>query len=213
MQRSPLAPGPSVDSDLAESVQALRAALESCSVVARFGRADAAVIAEARAKLKVPRRFREFLAEANPVDVEARTPVERVRLIPAERLLEEQVGFGLPAPGDAAQAPGATGWRPAWVVIGHSAVLGDPYFLDTAAPDAEGDCPVLTAMSGTETWKPRLAASSFALFVRILAAGMDVARGFPADDVDVEDEQVFRDAFAPRLRELDPAAARAGHWT
>jgi hypothetical protein len=100
------------------------------------------------------------------------------------------------------------------VIVAHSALLGDPYFLDTASPDAEGDCPVYTAMSGTDTWKPRLAATSFALFVRILALGMEVAEGFAdEDDLDVDDEQVFRDTLGPRLREYDPAALKAGHWT
>ena len=67
-------------------------------------------------------------------------------------------------------------------------------------------------MSGTESWKPRLCASSFALFLRILALGMEVAQGF-AENPDPDDEQTFRDAFSPRLREYDPAALKAGHWT
>lgn len=213
MQRHPSVRTESVDSDLAESLQALKAALESRGTAARFRHADAELITDLRARLKLPRRFRDFLAAANPVDVEARTPAETVRLVPAERLLEEQRGFALPPGEGAPSGSPAAGWRGTWIIVGHSAVLGDPYFLDLGAPDAEGDCPVLTAMSGTELWKPRLAASSFALFLRILAAGLETARGFAEDDLDVEDEQVFRDAFAPRLRALDPAAARAGHWT
>ena len=97
--------------------------------------------------------------------------------------------------------------------MAHSALLGDPYFLDTSSLDAEGDCPVYTAMSGTEVWKPRLCASSFALFIRILAIGMEVAKGFADDDIDMDDEQVFRDTFGPKIREYDPAALKAGHWT
>jgi len=72
---------------------------------------------------------------------------------------------------------------------------------------------VFTAMSGTEQWKPRLCASSFAMFLRILAVGMDVAKGFPEDDIDMDDEQVFREALGPKIREYDPAALKAGHWT
>jgi hypothetical protein len=98
-------------------------------------------------------------------------------------------------------------------VIAHSSLLGDPYFLDTGDPDAEGDCPVYTSMSGTDTWQSRLCASSFALFLRILAIGMDVARGFDTAAYDADDEQVFREALGPRIREFDPAALKAGHWT
>ena len=166
-----------------------------------------------RAQLRVPRRFREFLLAADPLDVETRTPAERVRLVPSERLLEEQRGLGLAEDGSARTGPGPAGWRPGWVVVAHSALLGDPYFLDTASPDAEGDCPVFTAMSGTDNWKPRLCASSFATFLRILAIGMDVAKNFPDSAVDMDDEQVFREALGPRIREYDPAAAKAGHWT
>jgi hypothetical protein len=68
-------------------------------------------------------------------------------------------------------------------------------------------------MSGTDLWKPRLCASSFALFVRILALGMEVAEGFAEDDLDMDDEQVFRDALGPKIRQYDPAALKAGHWT
>jgi hypothetical protein len=202
-----------VDSDLAESLQALKASFAERVLPAQFGKADTSRVDALRAKLRVPRRFREFLLAADPLDVETRTPAERVRLVPSERLLEEQCGFALTETGDARSAPAPSGWRPGWVVVAHSALLGDPYFLDVASPDAEGDCPVFTAMSGTETWKPRLCASSFATFLRILAIGMEVAKNFPDRDVDMDDEQVFREALGPRIREYDPAAAKAGHWT
>ncbi|HTQ04655.1 MAG TPA: SMI1/KNR4 family protein [Polyangiaceae bacterium] len=202
-----------MDSDLAESLQALKASFERRVLPAQFGKAEQARVDALRSTLRVPRRFREFLLAADPLDVETRTPAERVRLVPSERLLEEQRGFALAEDGSTRSGPAPSGWRPGWVVIAHSALLGDPYFLDVASPDAEGDCPVFTAMSGTETWKPRLCASSFATFLRILAIGMEVAKNFPDRDVDMDDEQVFREALGPRIREYDPAAAKAGHWT
>ena len=202
-----------MDSDLAESLQALKASFQQRVLPAQFGKADTARVDALRAKLRVPRRFREFLLAADPLDVETRTPAERVRLVPSERLLEEQHGFALTETGEARATAAPSGWRPGWVVVAHSALLGDPYFLDVGMPDAEGDCPVYTAMTGTETWKPRLCASSFATFLRILAIGMDVAKNFPDRDVDMDDEQVFREALGPRIREYDPAAAKAGHWT
>jgi SMI1 / KNR4 family (SUKH-1) len=202
-----------VDSDLAEAIAALKSAFERRKLSARFGAASPELVSAIKTKLSVPRRYREFLAAADPLDVETRTPAERVRLIPATELTKEQGGFALNDSGEPILEPTGAGWRPSWVIVGHSALLGDPYFLDVSSPDPEGDCPVYTAMSGTETWKPRLCASSFALFVRILAIGMEVAEGFGDADVDVDDEQTFRDTLAPRLREYDPAAMKAGHWT
>jgi hypothetical protein len=202
-----------VDSDLAESISALKEAFARRKVPATFGKAERALIDHLRSKLRIPRRYREFLAACDPIDAETKTPSESVRLIPAARLEEEQVGFSLSQSRELITHPGPSGWRASWIIVAHSALLGDPYFLDTASPDAEGDCPVYTAMSGTDTWKPRLCASSFALFLRILAIGMEVADGFAEDDIDMDDEQVFREALGPRIRQYDPAAVKAGHWT
>jgi hypothetical protein len=202
-----------VDSDLAESIAALKSSFESRRLSPDFGNASPALVRDLHQKLRLPRRYREFLAECNPVDVEAVTPAERVRLIPAAGLADEQLGFALGESGELITSPTPSGWRPSWIVIAHSSLLGDPYFLDTGDPDAEGDCPVYTSMSGTDTWQARLCASSFALFLRILAIGMDVARGFDTAAYDADDEQVFREALGPRIREFDPAALKAGHWT
>ena len=179
----------------------------------KFGKAEPATVDQLKSQLKLPRRYREFLLAANPEDVETRTPAERVKLIPAARLAEEQSGFALAEGGTLRSGAAGNGWRSGWIIIGHSSILGDPYFLDVSSPDPEGDCPVYTAMSGTDTWKPRLCASSFAMFLRILAVGMDVAKGFPEEDIDMDDEQVFREALGPKIREYDPAALKAGHWT
>jgi hypothetical protein len=204
-----------LDSDLAESISALRKSFERRRVPAQYGKAEAAVVEALRSKLRIPRRFREFLLASDPVDLETATPAERVRLIPASKLLDEQKGFALQEDGSPRSQgqTGPSGWRNSWVIIGHSTLLGDPYFLDTATADAEGDCSVFTAMNGTDSWKPRLCASSFAMFLRILAIGMEVAQGFPDRDLDVDDEQVFREALGPKIREYDPAAVKAGHWT
>lgn len=202
-----------MDSDLAESINALKSAFEFRGIQPSLGKAEPVLVKALHQKLRIPRRYREFLMECDPVGVHAVTPAERIRLIPSSELEHEQVGFALTEAGTPISAPGATGWRASWVIIGHSSLLGDPYFLDTSDPDAEGDCPVYTAMSGTETWQPRLCASSFALFLRILAIGMEVARGFDVDDYDVDNEQVFREAIGPKIRAVDPAALKAGHWT
>ena len=107
-----MAKGPlPVDSDLAESIGALKHAFERLRAPSRFGKADPALVAELKSKLRVPRRYRDFLTECDPVDVETRTPTERVRLIAADRLIEEQKGFALDEAGQARSGPSATGWR------------------------------------------------------------------------------------------------------
>jgi hypothetical protein len=201
-----------VDSDLAESISALKTALGS-DAQTRFGKADPSLVEVLKTKLKLPRRYRQFLLECDPLEVNAITPIEHIRLIASSSLEQEQVGRALGDDGKLIPTPLPSGWRPGWIIIAQSELLGDPYFLDVNAVDAEGDCPVYSAMSGTDTWQPKLCASSFAMFVRILAITIDVARGFDVGDYDSDNEHVFREAIAPKIREYDPAAVKAKHWT
>jgi hypothetical protein len=195
-----------VDSDLAESVAALKEIFTRRSIQASFGKAEPAVVEELRKTLRIPARFRSFLQAADPVDVETVTPVERVRLFPSTRLAAEQK-----LEGSDGKLPAA--WRKSWIIIGRSALLGDPYFLDISKLDAEGDCPIFSAMTGTDTLKPELCASSFQQFLRILATSMEVATGFGSGVLDDDDEAIFREALAPKIKTIDSAALRAGHWT
>jgi hypothetical protein len=199
-----------VDSDLADAVEALKAVFAKRKLPCTFGKAPQPLIDELRKQLRVPSRFRNFLAAANPEKVETVTPVERIRLIPAEELIKAQQLVKSPAAENGA-AP--ADWKPAWVVVGESSLLGDPYFLDVSKPDPEGDCPVYTAMSGQDKWTPTLAASSFAQFLRILHTAMELAAGFGDAIMDDEDEDSFREALGPKLKIIDAAALRAGHWT
>jgi hypothetical protein len=198
-----------VDSDLADSVEALKAIFQSRRLDISFGKADKALVEDLRKQLRIPSRIRAFFLAANPIKLETLTPVERIRLIPAEELLQAQAQ--LKSPPDGAAAP--LDWKQSWILIGESSLLADPYFLDISKPDAEGDCPVYTAMSGEERWIPKLAASSFAQFLRILATSMEVAAGFGDAIMDDEDEDNFREALGPKVKVIDPAAMRAGHWT
>jgi hypothetical protein len=198
-----------LDSDLAEAVEALRAVLVKRRLPCTLGKASQTLVDDLRKQLRSPARYRNFLLAANPEKVETVTPVERIRLIPAAELVKAQ---GL------VQTPGENGappadWKPAWVVIGESSLLGDPYFLDVSKPDPEGDCPVYTAMSGQDRWTPTLAASSFAQFLRILSTAMEIAAGFGDAIMDDEDEDAFREALGPKVKIIDAAALRAGHWT
>ena len=198
-----------VDSDLADAVEGLKAIFKRRKVEATFGKAPPELVESHKKQLRIPPRYRAFLLGADPVKVETVTPVERVRLIPAEELIRAQDAIKAPPEGGSPPAD----WKPSWIVIGESSLLGDPYFLDTSKPDPEGDCPVYTAMSGQERWQPTLAASSFAQFLRILASAMEVAAGFGDAIMDDEDEDSFREALGPKVKVIDAAALRAGHWT
>jgi hypothetical protein len=198
-----------VDSDLADAVEALKAVFTKRKLPCSFGKAPPALVEELRKQLRVPARYRNFLLAANPEKVETVTPVERVRLIPAEELTKAQAL--VQAVGESGTAPAY--WKASYVVVGESSLLGDPYFLDVSKPDPEGDCPVYTAMSGQDRWIPTLAASSFAQFLRIVSTAMEIAAGFGDAIMDDEDEDSFREALGPKVKVIDAAALRAGHWT
>lgn len=202
-----------MDSDLTESISALKESLRLLDLEAHFGQAEPRVITHLKERFGLPRRYLDFLAESNPVHVETVTPAERIQFIPAADLVSEQADYCLGPDGQLITKPTRNGWRPSWFIIARSGLLGDPYFIDTTQIDAEGDSPVYTAMSGTEVWQPKLCASSFATFVKVLAVTLEVAEDFDLDDYDPDNERVFREAIGPRIREVDAAAQKAGHWT
>ncbi|HEY5146178.1 MAG TPA: SMI1/KNR4 family protein [Polyangiaceae bacterium] len=198
-----------MDSDLADAVENLKAIFAKRKLPCSFGKTPPATVDELKKLLRVPARYRNFLLAANPEKVETVTPVERVRLIPSGELVKAQAA--IQTPGESGSVP--LDWKPSWIVIGESSLLGDPYFLDVSKLDAEGDCPVYTAMSGQDRWIPTLAASSFAQFLRILSTAMEIAAGFGDAIMDDEDEDSFREALGPKVKTIDTAALRAGHWT
>jgi hypothetical protein len=194
-----------VDSDLADAVEGLKAVFTKRRIDVAFGKAPAPLVEQLKKELKLPPRYRALLLAANPEKVETVTPVERVRFFPAAELAAAQAEVRKPgSPAD---------WKPSWIVIGESSLLGDPYFLDVSKLDPEGDCPVYTAMSGQDRWGPTLAASSVAQFLRILSTAMEIAAGFGDAIMDDEDEDSFREALGPKVKVIDAAALRAGHWT
>ena len=198
-----------VDSDLADAVEGLKAIFNRRKIEAKFGKAPVELVESLKKQLRIPARYRGFLLAADPQRVETLTPVERIRLLPAKELVAFQAQVTASAEGKKAPLD----WKSSWVVIGESSLLGDPYFLDVAKLDPEGDCPVYTAMSGQDRWVPTLAASSFAQFLRILSTAMEIAAGFGDAIMDDEDEDAFREALGPKLKIIDVAAMRAGHWT
>lgn len=199
-----------MDSDLAEAVEGLKAVFSKRKLPCTFGKAPAALVDDLRKQFRVPSRYRNFLLAANPEKVETVTPVERIHFLPAEELVKAQKGAQAPGGNPGAPAPE---WKASWVLVAESSLLGDPYFLDVSKPDPEGDCPVYTAMSGQDRWAPTLAASTFAQFLRIVSTAMEVAAGFGDAIMDDEDEDAFREALGPKVKIIDAAALRAGHWT
>ena len=198
-----------MDSDLADAVEGLKTVFQKRKIDHAFSKADKALVEELKKKLRIPARYRAFLTAADPTKVETVTPVERVRLLPASEL--EKAQDTVKTPQDGGSVP--LDWKASWVVVAESSLLGDPYFLDVSKLDPEGDCPVYTAMSGQERWQPTLAASSFAQFLRILSTAMEIAAGFGDAIMDDEDEDSFREALGPKIKVIDAAAMRAGHWT
>ena len=190
-----------MDSDLAVAVSSLKSVFEQQKITFRFGKADAAVVEDLRKTFKVPARYRSFLAAADPLDVETVTPVERFRFFPAEKIAEEQIGYSVGTD----ESPANVSFRKSWILIGRSALLGDPYFLDISKLDAEGDCPVFSAMTGTDVLKPELCASSLQQFLRILTTSMEIASGFGEAVLDDDDERTFREMLAPRIKTIDSA--------
>src|SRR5271163_56339 len=122
---------------MADAVEGLKAIFAKRKIASSFGKSSAEVVEGLKKQLRIPSRFRAFLLAANPVRVETVTPVERIRLIPAEELLKAQAVGTQPREEGAGPAP--LDWKPAWVIIGERSLLGDPYFLDTSKPDPEGD--------------------------------------------------------------------------
>lgn len=203
-----------MDSDLREAVGALRAVFERRKLESKWGQASPELVAELKKDLRVPARYRSFLAEADPVEVETVTPVEKVRLLAADKLKEGQVGYAVAEDGTTLVTGKEGDWKKSWVVVAVSTLFGDPYFLDVSKLDAEGDCPVYAGQKTERgTWKTTLAASSFASFVNILAIGMDLAAGFGEAVFDEADDDAFREALEPKIKAFDPAAARAKHWS
>ena len=203
-----------MDSDLREAVGALREVFERRRLQAKWGTSPVERVAELKKDLRVPARYRAFLTDSDPIEVETVTPVEKIRLFSSEKIREGQVGYAIGEDGTSMVTGKDGDWKKSWVVVGTSSLFGDPYFLDVAKMDAEGDCPVYTGQKSDKgNWKLTLVASSFANFLQILAFGMELAAGFGEAVFDEQDDRAFRESLEPKIKAIDPAAARAKHWT
>ena len=135
-------------------------------------------------------------------------PFQAIVLHAAPSLEVAQVGFRGSRLGDEGFiAP--HGWRRAWVVIATDA--GDPYFLDVSKTTPDGECPVLTAMQGTGTWEPRLAASSLAQFLRILRVWTRIVGAhYDPQNPDEPLDDAHSRRLASEIGQIDAAALE--HW-
>lgn len=136
-------------------------------------------------------------------------PFQELIVYAAPELERAQVGFRGPRLGDDAfVAP--HGWRRSWVVIAYDA--GDPYFLDSTRTLPDGDAPVWTAMHGTGTWEPILAASSLAQFLQILRVWTRIVVSHhdkQNPDEPLDDAHLRR--LTGEISQIDPEAT--DHWT
>ena len=121
----------------------------------RYARASATIC---------PRHIGDFLQALGKQSISLLPgPFQELVVYAAPEIEQAQVGFRGMRPGDDSfVAP--HGWRRTWIVIAYD--NGDPYFIDTAKPLPDGECPIWMAMHGTGTWEPRLVASSLAQFLQ-----------------------------------------------
>ncbi len=171
---------------------------------------EPAIVAALAERHALPPVYRAFLQALGKQGIAILPgPFQELILYAAPELERAQVGFRGTRPGDNSfVAP--HGWRRSWIVIAYD--NGDPYFVDTAKTLPDGECQILTAMHGTGTWEPRLAASSLGQFLRILRVWARIV--VPHYDPQNPDEPLD-DAHLRRLTgeiaQIDAAAA--DHWT
>jgi hypothetical protein len=167
-----------------------------------------AIVASMEQRYKLPRRYCDLLTALGRTSLTiVPGPFQALTLYAAPELERAQVNFRGIRPGDESfVAP--HGWRRSWVVIAYD--NGDPYFLDVSKETPEGDCPVWTAMHGTGTWEPILAASSLAQFLRILRVWVHYI--VPHYDPQNPDEPLD-DAHLRRMTsELNQIDTTTEHW-
>lgn len=169
-----------------------------------------AAIEAATQRYGLPPAYREFLRALGRHGFSILPgPFQELTIYAAPELEQGQVGFRGPRRGDDTfVAP--HGWRRNWVVIAYDA--GDPYFLDTTRTLPDGDSPVWTAMHGTGTWEPILAASSLAHFLRILHVwARIVVSHYDRQNPDEPLDDAHLRRLTSELNQVDAAAAE--HWT
>ncbi len=169
---------------------------------------SAATVASVVQRYGLPQIYRDFLIALGRTGLTiVPGPFQALSLYAAPELERAQVGFRGTRPGDESfVAP--HGWRRSWVVIAYD--NGDPYFLDVSKQTPDGDCPVWTAMHGTGTWEPSLAASSLAQFLRILRVWVHYV--VPHYDPQNPDEPLD-DAHLRRMTsELNQIDTTTDHW-
>lgn len=169
-----------------------------------------AVVDAAAHRYDLPPVYRAFLQALGKSGISiVPGPFQELVLYAAPELDGGQVGFRGTKPGDATfVAP--HGWRRTWIVIAYD--NGDPYFIDTSKTTPAGEAPVWSAMQGTGTWEPHLAASSLAQFLRLLRvwAHYVVPHHDPQNpDEPLDDAQIRR--LNAEITQIDADAA--DHWT
>jgi hypothetical protein len=128
-----------MDSDLAESLKALKDAFSRRHLRAEFGKAENARVETLRSRLKLPRRFQEFLLEPDPLKWKPRRR-SNASHSSVGRLLDEQKGTPWTTPRRRSPARTVAGVR---LDRHRSRRCSATPTSSLASPDAEGDCAVL----------------------------------------------------------------------
>lgn len=167
------------------------------------------VVAAVAGRYNLPPVYQAFLQALGKSGISiVPGPFQELVIYAAPELDEGQVGFRGTKPGnDSFVAP--HGWRRTWIVIAYD--NGDPYFIDTTRTTSTGEVVVWSAMQGTGTWEPHLAASSLGQFLRLLRvwAHYLVPHHDPQNpDEPLDDAQLRR--LNNEINQIDAEAAE--HW-
>lgn len=202
---SGVAPG-SPSSSITALTRRLRNDLVALGATTAYEPVTHAAMSAMTKRYALPGVYQEFLLALGQTGfVLAPGPFQELVVYAAPQLEDAQIGFRGPRRGDESfVAP--HGWRRGWIVIATDS--GDPYFLDTARVGARGECPIFTAMHGTGTWEPLLAASSLEQFLRILEVWLRivVTHHDPLNPDEPLDETQAR-RLAIDIERIDPAAS------
>src|SRR2546425_11908202 len=87
-----------------------------------------------------------------------------VLLFPVAALEEAQLGYSVGNAGEILAGENEGDWKSNWLVIGMEDLIGDPIFVDLN----NQELPVFTAAHGEGAWNPKLIASSFEVFIKVM---------------------------------------------
>jgi hypothetical protein len=158
--------------------------------------------------MKMPPRYNEVRA-AMPMD-EVAYGCGGIKLFGVDEIERGQVGYSVAPDGKSLCSSDLGAWRRNWTVIGYEIACGDPLFIDTD----ESTLPVLTAMHGEGSWKPKPVAISFDVFARSLEelARISEGRSNPVERDSNPLSDAERDSFLRRVADFNGKQFEPDFW-